>query len=638
MHLFCSSARTQSCLTMAAPWEVFPAWERPAAAAADDLADEVDLSGLTQDECADVFGDYIVQLKSDNVLSAKQASILAYWAHRAGVGGIVAKLAFEPSEGKPTGHYSRHWDSATASRAEDEHYLTIDVPLSRRADCSRTLAKIPVSPPFLGIAEEVSTTPDMGEQLKRAISKGILPASYVRHPVVTSNEHQEPVYPLALYCDGVAFSRTDSVLGFFTYCIITGVRHLVCTLRKSELCKCGCRGWCSIHPVLMMLRWAIIGMIDGSHPTARPDGAPWAPQDVVEASRAGRRFGWKAVVLHIKADWQEHVTTLGFASWTTLEHPYPACQCTRANWDAFQGLNAFGCPWRSKSLEDYEAACGLCEQHRTITEDVFPALRGNMFFDKRVQGDRGRCLGTDFAPLRLLKGDRLEPSYRLSTTHDFDSKPRPFDVTFWRTSVEGPVRHRNPLFSKETHLGPENMVIDWLHCLSLGVFQYFINWVLHSIVEENSLRVPGTTMAERMQGSVVVVRSMVFEWYSSETRAGRNPTRIQDLTVGMLGTKDECISLHGSETNDFLIFCVDVLLQRCTTVPGHGDLVSCGTSFCRMLRLIRGSHDAWGPSQAQEPKQKTGRCGNLRGQFFTIIFYNVFNVFKSIQASMNSNP
>ena len=47
---------------MAAPWEVFPAWERPAAAAADDLADEVDLSGLTQDECADVFGDYIVQL------------------------------------------------------------------------------------------------------------------------------------------------------------------------------------------------------------------------------------------------------------------------------------------------------------------------------------------------------------------------------------------------------------------------------------------------------------------------------------------------------------------------------------------------------------------------------------------------
>ena len=123
-----------------------------------------------------------------------------------------------------------------------------------------------------------------------------------------------------------------------------------------------------------------------------------------------------------------------------------------------------------------------------------------------------------------------------------------------------------------------------------------------------------------MQGSVVVVRSMVFEWYSSETRAGRNPTRIQDLTVGMLGTKDECISLHGSETNDFLIVCVDVLLQMCTTVLGHGDLVSCGTSFCRMLRLIRDSHDAWGPSQAQEPKQKNGRCGNLRGQLFTIIF------------------
>eukprot|EP00959_Pyramimonas_sp_CCMP1952_P067548 1410007-Pyramimonas_sp.AAC.1 len=73
-----------------------------------------------------------------------------------------------------------------------------------------------------------------------------------------------------MYVDGVQFSRTDSVIGFFCFNIASGIRHLCATLRKSELCSCGCRGWCSVFPILAMLRWSILATLRGEFPSSMP--------------------------------------------------------------------------------------------------------------------------------------------------------------------------------------------------------------------------------------------------------------------------------------------------------------------------------------------------------------------------------
>ena len=76
---------------MAAPWETAEPWEG---------AQEQDSFA----KGAEILADYIIQLKAEKVLSAKQACLLAHWASKAGVAGFVNELALEPKDGRQSGH------------------------------------------------------------------------------------------------------------------------------------------------------------------------------------------------------------------------------------------------------------------------------------------------------------------------------------------------------------------------------------------------------------------------------------------------------------------------------------------------------------------------------------------------------
>ncbi|CAK0827746.1 unnamed protein product [Prorocentrum cordatum] len=572
-----------------AAWEVAAPWE-------DQRVHD------SREEGAEIFADYIVQLKNEKVLSAKQACLLAHWATKAGVVGFVNELAMEPTENRQSGHWTRHWDTVMRSRASDEHYLDMNVPMSNRSDLSRVMVDMPTTPPHVAVHEEAENAPDIKQRLQDAIDLGILPPVYAEHPVVTGAPNGVPVFPLAVYTDGVAFTRTDSVIGFYVYNIVTRVRHLCATIRKSDACKCGCRMWCTIYGVLSMLKWSFLSMQNGRWPDARPDGSAWGPSDEGEASCAGTQFGWRAVLLFLKADWSENVGTMAFASWQSTDCPCPKCDCTRDTWDNFLGVSPMGAPWSTLTVDDYDAECRACEYDRVVTDADFPRLRGNLFFDKREQGNRGRCLERDFDTLGLKKGDRMEPWPELPTTNDFDIRPKPLHVRFWRRSNERHARHRNPLICNELYTSPSHLVEDWLHCFSLGVFQFYnIGWLIHTIIEENCFRMPGTTQPEIAHGTVQLTKSRTMAWYGQEDRAGRQRNRIQDLTVGMLNTKSEGISLHGGETNDFLVFCAEVLVHEVRDpLPDFETAKDCGNALCNMLSLFRRSDKKWGIPEAQD--------------------------------------
>jgi hypothetical protein len=73
--------------------------------------------------------------------------------------------------------------------------------------------------------------PTFSVRLDEAISNNELPKAYFDHPIVKASS--EPVAPFSLFADGVPYSITDSVVGFWLINEITAQRFLIAALRKK---------------------------------------------------------------------------------------------------------------------------------------------------------------------------------------------------------------------------------------------------------------------------------------------------------------------------------------------------------------------------------------------------------------------
>jgi len=138
----------------------------------------------------------------------------------------------------------------------------------------------------------------MARLLDTAIAAQHLPPTYDTHPVKTSAPPGVPVFPIALYVDAVPFSRYDSAVGFYGYCMLTGIRHLFAALRKCDLCKCGCGGWCSYYPVFLMIAWSLVAGAKGVWPLSRHDETDFWPTegDDIRRNMAGHSIEYRAAL------------------------------------------------------------------------------------------------------------------------------------------------------------------------------------------------------------------------------------------------------------------------------------------------------------------------------------------------------
>ena len=323
---------------------------------------EFDYESVTRTEAAEELFMHLVELKVQGKITATQACVLAFWCSRAGAEGDVNRLAFAP--GKSSGNYSKHFDLVVGAHdAAEDNFYYLDVPCSSRADCCRTVRKLPAIPPHEAIAEELQNQPELHAKLGLAIADRALPPAYFQNVVVAEAGPAASVFPLGLYMDGVPLTRHDGLLGFWIYNILSGSRKLVAVLRKSEHCNCGCRGWDSIFQVLLFLRWSLTCMKAGVHPGRRHDGAAFDEED--RLSLAGAPLGFHAALIFIKGDLAEYAATMGFPS--VMSHANPCFGCTatiatRANLRGLSALGMAGC----KTLEGYIAACEACTIRVTV--------------------------------------------------------------------------------------------------------------------------------------------------------------------------------------------------------------------------------------------------------------------------------
>jgi hypothetical protein len=200
-----------------------------------------------------------------------------------------------------------------------------------------------------------------------------------------------------------------------------------------------------------------------------------------------------------------------------------------------------------------------------LPEDVRKTVALRLFYDKRKRnGSHGRALASDFPDYGLRKGDRVEPTTTMFDVASMEHGEGMVTTVFWRPSEETHARHRNPLFSRSTGISIQNVGIDWMHTLSLGVFQFLIAELVWAFFNGNlyGLTGPFSTIFET---SALRLKSDLQNFYTRAARDGHDYTHIQGLSSSMFGTNtDRKLGLHASETNGFLHFCTWLL-----RVKGH---------------------------------------------------------------------
>jgi hypothetical protein len=529
---------------------------------------------LSSKELAGIrLGEMLVSLCLTTTLSCKLVCVLAFWASRAGACGPCELIAMAPSDRK-TNHYRDKFDRALNLRSREKWLYDLDMPGLHKFEASRKLTTVPVMAAHELINDEYTKN-------STVIAKKVHePHAVWRTPAYCRHERDSAkiLLPLALYLDGVVFQKRDSVLGFWLYNIATEARQLFCVLKKSFLCKCGCRGWCTLYQVMLYIAWMLKALLKGVYETTRHDGAAWLPSDHARAAIQGTAMAVRAIVVFVKCDWAEFAHTLGFPTWASNLYPCMLCNCTREDMHKILGLDRLHFPYRLHDVNGINAACAACEIRIIICEGDRRTILNALSYDKRKDGSHGRALQHDVTirDVTLLKADRLEPSLELADVGALESVALPTTLTFWRTSAETLTRHRNPLFQHDTGVDQNSLAMDALHTLHLGVFLNYCKCVLWALIDcgycYTSAFVAKHTAAELFALIVPRLRNNLWSFYDIlERQLGHKVTRLTDLTTAMLGeSAHRKLKTKAAETRWLIPFCLEMATKHSNALGEAG--------------------------------------------------------------------
>ena len=238
------------------------------------------------------------------------------------------------TQGANTGHYNHHFNLVLGIGQDGDGGYLMAVPGTDPQQEEHQCLSRPCLPVHELLFDEVCNTPGLQEDFARSLEGGSWTSQYHSHPVVQAAQPGETVWPVALFCDKVPFQNRDSLLVFYVHNMISGRRHLCCSLRTSEMCHCGCSGWCSVCPVMHWLKWSLQALARGFWPDTRHDGSPFdTGTDSARSAMAGKPL-MKAALIFILGDWAEVSHTWGFPDWSSVLNPCFAALLSRMT-----------CPW-----------------------------------------------------------------------------------------------------------------------------------------------------------------------------------------------------------------------------------------------------------------------------------------------------
>ena len=211
-------------------------------------------------------------------ISARDLCILFYWIEQCGLQGEWDGMGLAP--GAQTGKYQQPLDKLLPNPRRDLPFYKIKTPLNNK-DGDRVVVPKRFIPAHSVLEQEMrERQPPTADAVQTIIDESLEWGHYYKtHPAVLARRDGDSlIYPVALYMDGVRYSRQvgpgrmQSVLLFTVYNLLTMRRHLLGIFHKSYLCKCGCRGFCSLYPFLLFLKWSFAAGLAGICPDSAHDG------------------------------------------------------------------------------------------------------------------------------------------------------------------------------------------------------------------------------------------------------------------------------------------------------------------------------------------------------------------------------
>jgi len=263
----------------------------------------------------------------------------------------------------------------------------------------------------------------------------------------------------------------------------------------------------------------------------------------------------------------------------------------------FVGISLRDSHW-GKRRNTYDAECSLHEHRVAVKSEAVRDLiveTGGLHFPTDNK-PLGRILRADVPALRLLAGDRLDPSVQLPDTLDFEHKATPFVCVFWRpryderNRIASWVLRRNPLFCIELGTDPNDVLhLDTLHTLYLGVYATFVLEVLLRMCSANVYDVIGP---------VEVVRAVTLKRALSDYKAWATRNNIpksyqlQQLTPSMVFGKkgSNQLKTKAAETGVLLRWAVEVCTRpEGMAFPGRDILGAAGECVLDYMMILRRS-------------------------------------------------
>ena len=578
----------------AAPWEI----RLRAAAEQTEHSDSGSCSSdgdepISAEGAGDLMVDYLMELLTHRrPVSARIVCTICWWASKAGAKGLVESFALDPT--CQTGKFQAHLDkvSGVSLREDDSVRYHVPTALNEKRDACRAVHEHPVNVPHEVANDEILASPGILQDVRRRQ----WPEVFYSHPIV--QKFPGECVPFALFIDGVPSTRRDGMLGVWIYNLATSSRHVIAVYRKSSLCRCGCSGWCTLHPLWVFLAWSFSAMATAKFPSGRHDQRPWQASDSVRATLADSPMAFRGVLLQIKGDWLEFASSLAFASWATELAPCLFCTTTKSTMAQVAGWGPKRPVFALCTDETYESSCAACEKIVILSREDWSQVLAALEWDRSrgKHAARGRALTRDLPSLGLLHHDRLEPDSLFIDVSDFDLvKKLPVRATFWRRSAEVRVKHRNYLLRSDLGTGLHTICIDSLHTLYMGPAHDFVAAALWACIKANIYGAAGGAFRNTLPITVTRLRTDLWDFYRRRKILfpGEDVKEVEDLTPKMFGEpgREKFGPVKASEIKHLIHFCCDLLTQFSTKVgePRCGHLLVIGECLLEYIMLMRNS-------------------------------------------------
>ncbi len=436
------------------------------------------------------FRRYLLSGFKRGVFTAKDVCCMAFHAQNGGCHGI-SDLALHPES--TGGNFYTHLQRQLELRSIDSFYAA-KIPLWCNATQERILEDFPMHLPHQLFSELYKTNPALFDPINIDVTE--LPPMWLNHAVYAANG--DKAIPVSLYSDGVPHSKTDSFYVYYFKLVHSSERHMICAVRRVDLCRCGCRGMCTFGSIGRILSWSLNVLAGGKWPSwdhlGRPLRSPCGPL-------AGGCVGG---LTEYRADLLEFVSAFGFKSWSNCLNPCFMCGASRDALFEFPDC-VDNCVWPLRDATAYNIMV-----QRSIKRVRIPnggALRRPQSKMEWNPDLGGLVLSSDHGELHLKKGWRLMEDGAVVDLHDLQSIRLPSTFTFFDTANAMGLNFVSPLFNV-VGFTIECLCLDLMHVFDLGICQHLCGTVLRHLVCSNFAGSKNRRASVRRHQNIIELRRM----------------------------------------------------------------------------------------------------------------------------------